>query len=247
MQLPLIASYICILLMYSFLRRAVAQSLGHRTVRCACLRFCPNLADKFRGGGASSARQFCTARSLAFKPKKKKKKSLQSADEIRDNLIRVLNSEIRHAFDYDLLYISENAPTGFPFEVEDTPGAKSILLTREFEDVNISIQVDIPSSVTGSNDEGGPMIPMTATVCKEDGQRLKIDGMVAPGRIMVNGLSLNQSDSRNLNGNMKQALNKYLEMRGLDSSTADFIIKYMMGKDAGEYLRWLQGLKSFFS
>ena len=44
-------------------------------------------------------------------------------------------------------------PKGFPFQIEDRPGERTILLTRSFEDEIIKVEVDIPQIGTEDEDE----------------------------------------------------------------------------------------------
>lgn len=48
-----------------------------------------------------------------------------------------------------------------------------------------------------------------------------------------------------LDENLQKAFLKYLEVRGINPSTTNFLHEYMIKKDNKEYLEWLKNLKNF--
>ncbi|KAK8662478.1 hypothetical protein V6N13_092051 [Hibiscus sabdariffa] len=52
-------------------------------------------------------------------------------------------------------------------------------------------------------------------------------------------------DFHDLDDNLKEAFNKYLEVRGIEPSATNFLHEYMINKNNREYLNWLKNLKKF--
>lgn len=51
--------------------------------------------------------------------------------------------------------------------------------------------------------------------------------------------------SSDLDENLQKAFHKFLEIRGIEPSTTNFLHEYMINKDSREYLNWLEKLKKF--
>ncbi|CAN7070054.1 unnamed protein product [Brassica rapa subsp. trilocularis] len=195
-----------------------------------------------------------------------------SADE---NLVSVLESEIdcavkEEAPDHNLM---EDVPEGFPFKIIDTPGERTVLLQRKFEDETIQVEVD--SSAPYDDDEEGEeeqaeqnddedeehsvkiRIPMVVSVSKGDGVCLEFGVSAYPDEIVIDSLSIKHpqgSDSElayegpdfdDLDENLQKAFHRFLEIRGIKPSFTDFLADYVANKDSREYLQWLKDVKSF--
>ncbi|KAL3531776.1 hypothetical protein ACH5RR_005297 [Cinchona calisaya] len=219
----------------------------------------------FQGSSVTPIRRLCTAASSPTVKKKKKFKRKQQQQNFQlvdqyhsSHLIRILDSEIKCALDSDLLHCAVDVPDGFPFKVLDIVGGRKIVLEREFQGETIRVLVDMPTSTTVDDEtQTESSIPVVVSVSKGNGSCLQFDGRVFPGRILVNGLLLDNScnseedgrfpyrgpDFLDLNENFRKAIYDYLEIRGLTSSTANYLIEYMISKDAKEYLGWLKSLK----
>ncbi|KAJ9185261.1 hypothetical protein P3X46_004915 [Hevea brasiliensis] len=186
-----------------------------------------------------------------------------SADE---SLIRVLESEIDCAEPPTV----EDIPSGFPFEIQDNPGERTILLKRKFQDEIIKVEVDAPSipEVDAEDDDDDqdkntedsdnpPSIPLVVNISKGNGQCLEFGITACPDEVTIDTLSVKNSeysedqlayegpDFYDLDENLQKAFHKYLEIRGIKPSTTNFLFDYMANKDNKEYLLWLKNLKSF--
>ncbi|KAJ9180660.1 hypothetical protein P3X46_008874 [Hevea brasiliensis] len=186
-----------------------------------------------------------------------------SADE---NLIRVLDSEIGCA---EKPADVEELPAGFPFEIQDNPGERTVLLKRNFQDENIKVEVDAPSIPEDAEDDdhdqdkntedsdNPPSIPLVVSISKGNGLCLEFGITAYPDEITIDTLSLRNSehsedelacegpDFFDLDENLQKAFHKYLEIRGIKPSTTNFLFEYMRNKDDKEYLLWLKNLRSF--
>ncbi|CAN8237540.1 unnamed protein product [Cochlearia groenlandica] len=189
------------------------------------------------------------------------------------NLISVLESEIECAVTEEAPHenILEDKPEGFPFEIIDTPGERTVLLQRKFEDETIQVEVDSAASYDDEEeeekDEGNDedqdnssvkiRIPMVVSVAKGDGVCLEFGVSAYPDEIVIDSLSIKQpqgSDSdlayegpdfEDLDENLQKAFHRYLEIRGIKASFTNFLGDYVANKDSREYLQWLKDLKSF--
>ncbi|CAN7037113.1 unnamed protein product [Brassica oleracea var. botrytis] len=192
-----------------------------------------------------------------------------TADE---NLVSVLESEIdcavkEEAPDQNLM---EDVPQGFPFKIIDTPGERTVLLQRNFEDETIQVEVDSSApyddeeqeQAEGNDDEDEEhsvkiRIPMVVSVSKGDGVCLEFGVSAYPDEIVIDSLSIKHpqgSDSElayqgpdfdDLDENLQKAFHRFLEIRGIKPSFTDFLADYVANKDSREYLQWLKDVKSF--
>ncbi|KAL5550274.1 hypothetical protein UlMin_000450 [Ulmus minor] len=184
----------------------------------------------------------------------------RSAD---DKLIRVLESEIECAVE-DQNDVEE-MPERFPFEIKDNPGERTVLLTRQYEDETIKVEVDMPHVSVDDEDEEDAdkqsteesSIPLVVSITKGNGLHLEFGVTAFPDEISIDSLSLKQPEDSeeqlpyegpefsDLDENLQKALQKFLEVRGINASTTNFLHEYMMSKDSKEYLNWLKSLKDF--
>ncbi|KAM3325531.1 putative protein, mitochondrial [Capsicum chacoense] len=196
--------------------------------------------------------------------KKMKKRKHSSFDDI---LIQIVDSEIKFALDSDLYDCVVDIPDDFPFKVQDKAGESVIVLTRNYGEETINIVVDLPNArcenveddVVNSEEESKPepSVPLSVTVSKENGLSLEFDVRVFPNKFSICGISIkeakssiNQLNYRGpafllLNGSLQKSLYEYLEVRGLTSSTANFLLEYVISKDTKEYIRWLKNIRNF--
>ncbi|GMI86244.1 hypothetical protein like AT5G05990 [Hibiscus trionum] len=186
-----------------------------------------------------------------------------------ESLLRVIESEIQCAEESDEYDQVEETPSGFPFEIEDTPGLQTITLTREYDGELIKVNVHMLDLVTGEGeaDDGNDdeddtekpsrsSIPLVVSVSKSGGPSLEFSCTAYPDEITIDGLSVRNPDSEDelayegpdfsdLDENLQKAFHKYLEIRGIKPSTTNYLHEYMINKDSREYLRWLKNLKKF--
>ncbi|XP_030534644.2 uncharacterized protein At2g39795, mitochondrial-like [Rhodamnia argentea] len=188
-----------------------------------------------------------------------------SSDE---TLRRILESEIQCAEETDDHDRVEEAPGGFPFQIEDKPGFQTITLSREYEGEEIKVEVSMPDLVTGEDGDDNNQddhdekanqssIPLVVSIAKGNGQFIEFGCTAYPDEIVIDSLAVkNPEDSedqiayegpdfQDLDENLQKAFHKYLEIRGIKPSTTNFLHEYMINKDSREYLMWLKNLKKF--
>ncbi|XVF23965.1 hypothetical protein REPUB_Repub13aG0085200 [Reevesia pubescens] len=186
-----------------------------------------------------------------------------SSDE---SLLRVLESEIQCAEESEGDDQVEATPSGFPFEIEDTPGLQTITLARKYDGELIKVNVHMPDLVTGDGDEDNDeddsekpsrsSIPLVVNVSKKGGPSLEFSCTAFPDEISIESLAVRNPDTEDelayegpdfydLDENLQKAFHKYLEIRGIKPSTTNYLHEYMINKDSREYLRWLKNLKKF--
>lgn len=200
--------------------------------------------------------------------------SKTTADE---NLVSVLESEIdcavkEEAPDQDVM---EEMPEGFPFKIIDTPGERTVLLQRNFEDETIQVEVDSSSPYDDDDEDEQEQaeqndaddeddehsvkirIPMVVSVSKGDGVCLEFGVSAFPDEIVIDSLSIKHPqgsdndlayegpDFDDLDENLQKAFHRFLEIRGIKPSFTDFLAGYVANKDSREYLQWLKDVKSF--
>ncbi|KAI3427907.1 uncharacterized protein J3R85_009153 [Psidium guajava] len=200
-----------------------------------------------------------------FLPPRSYSTTRPSSDE---TLRRVLESEIQCAEETDDHDRVEEAPAGFPFNIEDKPGFQTITLSREYQGEEIKVEVSMPDLVTG--EDGGDddqddddekanrsSIPLVVSVAKGNGQFIEFGCTAYPDEIVIDCLAVKNPensedqiayegpDFQDLDENLQKAFHKYLEIRGIKPSTTNFLHEYMINKDSREYLMWLKNLKKF--
>ncbi|XP_062166704.1 uncharacterized protein At2g39795, mitochondrial-like [Alnus glutinosa] len=183
------------------------------------------------------------------------------------SLIQIIESEIECAEKTHEEEESFGAPPAFPFQIEDKPGERTILLTRSYQDEIIKVEVDIPQIGTEEDEEedndddeeedGFERIPLFVSITKESGVSLQFGVTASDNEICIDSLSFKQPEVsedqlayegpefNDLDENLKTAFHKYLEHRGINTTTAKFLSGYMRNKDSKEYLLWLKNLKNF--
>ncbi|KAK0585054.1 hypothetical protein LWI29_022800 [Acer saccharum] len=180
-----------------------------------------------------------------------------------EKLIEVLESEINCSDQPSEKHI----PDGFPFEFQDNPGERTILLTRKYQDEIIKVEVDMPNvddeedededEVDNERKEINDSIPLVVSITKGSGTCLEFGVTALPDDIQIDHLSMKRPensedqlaydgpDFTELDENLQKAFHKYLENRGIKPSTTNFLLEYMINKDSKEYLHWLNNLKKF--
>ncbi|KAF5747575.1 hypothetical protein HS088_TW05G00300 [Tripterygium wilfordii] len=178
-----------------------------------------------------------------------------------ERFLRVLESEIECAEDGEL----EDIPVDFPFEIEDQPGERTILLKRNYEGENITVEVDMPTETDDGGDEAGgdedaenpTSIPLVVNISKGNGTSLEFGVTAFVDEITIDSLSIKQPehsedelayegpDFNDLDEQLQKSLHRYLEVRGIKPSTTNYLFSYMQNKDDKEYKQWLKNLKNF--
>ncbi|GAU37898.1 hypothetical protein TSUD_163350 [Trifolium subterraneum] len=244
--------------MYTVLRRATAAVVPLAARRAAV---------------TSSSRTFHSALSVKlllnkeinpFVPSRSFSNAVAKKPLADDNLAQVLQTEIECALEDEQAGPVE-IPDGFPFEIEDNPGERTIQLKREYEDETITVQVEIPTVGPGENEDDDAndneksesSIPLVVNVFKGNGVCLEFGITAFSDEVSIDSLSIKKPDESedelvyegpefsDLDENLQKAFLKYLEVRGITASTTNFLQEYMFSKDNKEYLVWLKNLKSF--
>ncbi|CAK7325751.1 unnamed protein product [Dovyalis caffra] len=185
-----------------------------------------------------------------------------------ESLVRVLESEIKIAQETDDHDLVEELPKDFPFKIDDNVGQQTVILTREYEDELVKVEVHMPDLVTGedndvrddNDDKEQSMqstIPLVVTVSKKSGTCLEFDCVAYADEIAIDSMSIKVPETsedqmaydgpnfHDLDENLKKGFHKYLEIRGIKASTTNFLHQYMINKDSREYEGWLNNLKQF--
>ncbi|XP_030924324.1 uncharacterized protein At2g39795, mitochondrial-like [Quercus lobata] len=187
-----------------------------------------------------------------------------------ENLIRILQSEIDCAQKDNLQYY--DIEDGFPFEIENNPGQRTIILKSNYQNETIRVEVDMPQPdeiEEGENDDddddaagddeakSGPSIPLVVSITKGSGLCLEFGISALPDEICIDSLSIKLPDTsedqlayegpdfNDLDENLQKAFHKYLEIRGIKPRTTNTLREYMDIKESNEYLLWLKNIKKF--
>lgn len=188
-----------------------------------------------------------------------------------ESLLKIIQDEIQYAVDADenINKVAE-LPSNFPFKLEDNPGLQTVTLTREYQGETIVVEVQMPSTVTGSYEENDDddgdaddekatqsQLPLVVRVSKSRGPCLEFGCTAYPDEITVDSLTVKDPDGSDdqiayegpeftdLDENLQKVFHKYLEIRGVKPSTTNFLHEYMINKDSKEYVMWLKNLKKF--
>lgn len=99
-----------------------------------------------------------------------------------------------------LLKQTEDFPEGFPFEIEDNPGQRTILLKRKYQDEIIKVEVDMPQTEVGEDEDAGDggdeednvnsSIPLVVSITKGSGLCLEFSVTALPDEICIDSLSI---------------------------------------------------------
>ncbi|KAJ8750303.1 hypothetical protein K2173_014218 [Erythroxylum novogranatense] len=164
-----------------------------------------------------------------------------------------------------IIFTTRNDQDGFPFEIEDIPGERTVLLKRKYLDETTKVEVDMPNVEVkeGTEDDDNiesnapPSVPLVLTISKDNNSKfLEIGVTTFPDEISIDSLTIKDSSisedqlayegpefkfrfGSDLDENLQKAFHKYLEIRGIKPSTTNFLLEYMTKKDNREYLKWL--------
>ncbi|KAK9986414.1 hypothetical protein SO802_031365 [Lithocarpus litseifolius] len=135
-----------------------------------------------------------------------------SKTSLDESLIRILESEIDCAQKDNLEY--GDIEDGFPFEIENNPGQRTIILKSNYQNETIRVEVDIPQSdeiEEGENDDdndddddddasdekanSGSSIPLVVSITKGSGLCLEFGITALPDEICIDSLSIKLPDT----------------------------------------------------
>lgn len=99
------------------------------------------------------------------------------------------------------------APSDFPFKIEDNAGEQTVTLTREYKGETITVEVSMPNLISGEEDDevdededdegkgSNSSVPLLVSVAKKNGPSLEFDCTAYPDEISINSLSLKNSET----------------------------------------------------
>ncbi|KAJ0980534.1 hypothetical protein J5N97_008789 [Dioscorea zingiberensis] len=187
----------------------------------------------------------------------------------RDNLLRILRTEITYECEYRPP--KPPAPSFGPFSIEDNPGEQWVRLRRQIsstEDLkvdatmfdgaaplpeNLSKKVDalesggarlhISLSVEVSKGESCPWV--LQFVCSAWPDALDVEKVFPVARDSMPLRPYMGRNFKELDDELQEAVRGYLEDRGVDDDLAEFLHGYMANKDKAELVRWLTKVKAY--
>ncbi|XP_077246610.1 uncharacterized protein At2g39795, mitochondrial-like isoform X2 [Tasmannia lanceolata] len=149
-------------------------------------------------------------------------------------------------------------PNAFPFKFIDEFGKQSITLERDFKGESIQVDVQplfLPKKEEVEKESWSQLnIYLVVKVSASQGSSLEFYCIASSTHIAVDKIEVNLSDVAlilvgpkfvELDEQFQKDLNNYLEVRGIDSSLANFLQDYMILKDAKAYLAWLNGTQEY--
>ncbi|CAN8233528.1 unnamed protein product [Cochlearia groenlandica] len=178
------------------------------------------------------------------------------------NICRLIRNEIEYEIDHSPPL---QPPIGFgPFTVDERSGEQWISLTRRFgekEDIKIEATMfdrSVPTSKSTSTEPEFILhITFIVNISKAfPGQTLEIMCSAWPDSIEISKLCIRKGinsttssyggpEFEELDDGLQEALYQYLEERGISDDLAVFLHQYMKNKSKGEYIRWMQSVKSY--
>ncbi|KAL1198614.1 hypothetical protein V5N11_011263 [Cardamine amara subsp. amara] len=178
------------------------------------------------------------------------------------NILRLIRNEIEYELDHSPPL---QLPSSFgPFTVDERPGEQWISLKRQFgekEDIKIEATMfdrSVPSSKSTSTEPEYVLhITFIVNISKAGaGEAFEIMCSAWPDTIEISKLcvrkgiksspsSYNGPEFEELDDELQDALYQFLEQRGISDELAVFLHQYMKNKDKGEYVRWMDSVKSY--
>ncbi|XP_043698947.1 uncharacterized protein At2g39795, mitochondrial-like [Telopea speciosissima] len=180
------------------------------------------------------------------------------------NILRILRTEIQ--------YESEYAPPKQPvtefnsFTVEDRPGEQWIRLRGKYgdkEDIKIEVtmfdgSVSVPKATEDGQGEDAQLhISLIVDVSKGEGcdvlefvcsawpDSMEIQKIFMLRRGGMPARPYAGPDFKDLDDELQNAYQEFLEERGVNDELAVFLHEYMVNKDKTEFMRWLGNVKSY--
>ncbi|MCL7050529.1 hypothetical protein MKW94_017418 [Papaver nudicaule] len=187
-----------------------------------------------------------------------------------DTLVSAIESEIDRAEEeFDHLEVV-TIPGEFPFKIEDNAGEKLITLTREYqgEEIKVTVLKPDPEPYRDSDSDSDEWedekkkveesVHLNVCVTKKSGTTLKFNVTGEPDWVTINTLAVNNPNASdednayapaflNLDMLVRESFRVYLENRGVEPSSAKFLLDYMANKERKEYTAWLKHLKNFIA
>ncbi|XP_006302695.2 uncharacterized protein At2g39795, mitochondrial [Capsella rubella] len=178
------------------------------------------------------------------------------------NILRLIRNEIDYELDHSPPLQPPN--TFGPFTVDERPGEQWISLKRNFkekEDIKIEATMfdkSVPTSKSTST-EPEYILHITFIVNISKGgaaEALEIMCSAWPDTIEISNLCVRKGSKSSpssyggpefeeLDDQLQDALYQFLEERGISNELAVFLHQYMKNKGKGEYVRWMESIKSY--
>ncbi|CAN6470859.1 unnamed protein product [Victoria cruziana] len=176
-----------------------------------------------------------------------------------DHIMRLLRSEIQ--YEMEVAPPKEAVSVFSSFAVEGKPGEQWIRLRRKYgDDEDIKVEVTMFDGFQGTGDKGEDVqmhISLIVDVSKGDESNpLEFICSAWPNALVVRKVFMLKRhkmppkpyigpDFAELDDELQDALQEFLEARGVNDELAIFLHQYMLNKDKAEYIHWLEKVKSF--
>ncbi|KAL6012085.1 hypothetical protein ACLOJK_002560 [Asimina triloba] len=169
------------------------------------------------------------------------------------NILRILRTEIQ----YELEYAPPKQPVAEfnSFVIEDKPGEQWIQLRGKYgekEEIKLEVTMfdgSVPAPRPGDDDKDDEKLHMSLIVDVSKGESCKnvmqFICSVWPDSMEIQKVFMLERDQIDLDDELQDSLNKFLEERGITDDLAAFLHEYMVNKDKLELIRWLGIVKSY--
>ncbi|MQL71176.1 hypothetical protein Taro_003499 [Colocasia esculenta] len=184
----------------------------------------------------------------------------------QENLLRILRTEID--YEIDVRPPQELVQKFKSFAVEDRPGERWITLRGKYGEDEIKVDVtmfDYAIPVPGdakTEESGGENMKLHISLVVDVGKDPALGPVLQficsawPDALEIEHLHVVQYDRpvscpfmgprfKDMDDELQEAMQEYLEKRGVDDELAVFLHQYMMNKDRREYVRWMEIVKSY--
>ncbi|KAK8954988.1 hypothetical protein KSP39_PZI002355 [Platanthera zijinensis] len=184
---------------------------------------------------------------------------------LKDNLLRILRTEITYEFEHRSPRLS---PTSFDsFFVEDNPGEQWIRLKRKYgeaEDIKIDATMfdgatpqRLPAAAGGEEEprlhislivevsKGEASGSVLQFVCSAWPDSLDVEKVFPVSRGPAALRPFMGPHFKELDDELQAALRSYLEERGVNDDLAEFLHEYMENKDKTEVIRWMKNVEAY--
>ncbi|XP_010472884.1 PREDICTED: uncharacterized protein At2g39795, mitochondrial-like isoform X1 [Camelina sativa] len=178
------------------------------------------------------------------------------------NILRLIRNEIDYELDHSPPLLPPNSFG--PFTVAERPGEQWISMKRKFgENEVIKIEAtmfdrSVPTSKSTSTEPEYILhITFIVNISKGGtGEGLEIMCSAWPDTIEISKLCIRKAiksspssyggpEFEELDDQLQDALYQFLEERGIGDELAVFLHQYMKNKGKGEYVRWMESVKSY--
>ncbi|CAL1378997.1 unnamed protein product [Linum trigynum] len=169
---------------------------------------------------------------------------------VDETLIRTLESGVDAAGSPKV----EGVPDGCPFDiVQDNPGNLTVILQRRFGREVVRIKIDLSQIVDIGEANIPSSIPLSLNIIKPNRQEgLGFAITAFPREFTIDTLAISDDNSScgglhfsDLDSEMQKAFHKYVEARGLEPITINFLFQFVANKVKRDWLNCLHRVKKF--